>query len=370
MSCKLSNTAISFIESEGLDATDFLMDLPWSDSLLLDPGQNLPVAEMETFFCQFLVWWENKKGSLQDTTEFLKSVGRNSYECRSWGTLDSVLRMMPDVFEVWQRPSKLLGHFVDPEPVVTDLNKERKRIRFMWPQAPQLYPYSFSVLLGCLEVLPKYMGADFAYCFYDQGYFYFDLAPIVTRLTEAPSQDLKPVGAVHSNQVPLVMEKATSEAGESLTQVSFNMKDATTEVALSNEEALFNSLSLSPEAFREMVAVVEKPLSSNRKTRSKESFQGPKQLTLQDSFGDSEPDLHVDTQEADLESLQQNLSRIVDFFIRATQLVKLMAQYNPEKAKKWMRRLNWEKVQEEFPGLIEESVTLVKQLKAPEDRRN
>ena len=140
------------------------------------------------------------------------------------------------------------------------------------------------------------------------------------------------------------------------------------EIALSNEEALFHSLSLSPEAFREMVAVVEKPLKPRRKLKPKVLLEGgPEQLSLQASFGEFDSSgVLVKNQESHLESLQQNLSRIVDFFIRATQLVKLMAQHNPEKAKKWMKRLNWDKVQEEFPGLIEESVTLVKQLKSQE----
>jgi hypothetical protein len=119
-----------------------------------------------------------------------------------------------------------------------------------------------------------------------------------------------------------------------------------------------------------MVAVVEKPLRPSRKSRSKRPIQGPEQLTLQDSFGESEVESKAVSPEANLESLQQNLSRIVDFFIRATQLVKLMSQYNPEKSKKWMRRLNWEKVQEEFPGLVEESVTLVKQLKSSQNSQN
>jgi hypothetical protein len=144
-------------------------------------------------------------------------------------------------------------------------------------------------------------------------------------------------------------------------------REAPIEVALSNEEALFHSLSLSPEAFREMVAVVEKPLRPNRKLKNKANSQkaeGPEQLTLHDSFSDPEPEPISTFHEANLDNLQQNLSRIVDFFVRSTQLVKLMAQYNPNEAKMWMKRLSWDKVQEEFPSLVDESVTLVKQLKS------
>jgi len=367
MSCKLSNTAIAFIESEGLDPTDFLMELPWSDSQLLDPGQNLPIAEMESFFSQYLNWWQTKKGPIEDIPRFLKSVGRSSLDSRSWGTLDSVLRMMPDVFEVWQRPSKLLGHFVDPEPIVADLIKDRKQVRFSWPQAPYNYSQSFLVLMGCLEVLPKYMGDKFAHCFFDQGTFYFDLSPVTCPAFKGGE-------VTDSDSVNYLAHHETSNqlihlAGQGSTRShAFSMGVPVNEVALSNEEALFHSLSLSPEAFREMVAVVEKPHGPNRRAKQRVAHDGPEQLTLHAPFGETEPEIHLNVQDANLESLQQNLSRIVDFFIRATQLVKLMSQQNPEKAKKWMRRLNWEKVQEEFPGLVEESVTLVKQLKSSDDR--
>lgn len=366
-SCKLTNTTITFIESEGLDATDFLMELPWSDSLLSDPGQTLPATEMESFFTQFLNWWETKKGPIYNPQQFLKSVGRSSWKSRSWGTLDSVLRMMPDVFEVWQRPSKLLGHFVDPEPVVTELEKHRKRILFLWPHAPIVHLNSFYVLLGCLEVLPKYMGSDFANCSFDQGHFYFDLAGFAEEDSADHPAVIKKRMTNHIYSAPKSHSIPDERTDLTQQQRPLSVEGApTTEVALSNEEALFHSLSLSPEAFREMVAVVEKPLKPNRKAKAKIEPIGPEQLTLHSSFGEPELEQVLSPQDADLESLQQNLSRILDFFVRATQLVTLMAQQNPDKAKNWMKRLNWDRVQDEFPGLVEESVTLVKQLKSSE----
>jgi len=386
ISCKLSNTAISYIEAEGLDPTDFLIELPWSASLLSDPGQTLPIAEMESFFNHFINWWKLKKGPLDDTSLFLRQVGQSSFEFRTWGTLDSVLRMMPDVFEVWQRPSKLLGHFVDPEPVVKDLHKDRKCVRFMWPSAPHFSVYSFQVLLGSIEVLPKYMGASFASCYFDQGYFCFDLAAkqvhknmlLDAKIDGLTNQALRDLSVqTQTVQMPTPYESMgyyqmeaskINEATASSVHTKPLSGGAPLEVALSNGEALFHSLSLSPEAFREMVAVVEKPLRPKRKAKNKSDVQkleGPEQLTLHASFAEPESESVLSTHEADLDSLQQNLSRIVDFFVRSTQLVKLIAQHNPNEAKMWMRRLNWDKVQEEFPSLVEESVTLVKQLKSP-----
>ncbi|MCX7675493.1 MAG: hypothetical protein N2Z70_06665, partial [Bdellovibrionaceae bacterium] len=59
--------------------------------------------------------------------------------------------------------------------------------------------------------------------------------------------------------------------------------------------------------------------------------------------------------------LQQNLNRMLDFFVRASQLVTLLAKQNPGQAQVWMKRLGWTQVQQRFPDLVEESMAWVRE---------
>lgn len=354
LSCKLSNTAISFLVSEGLDATEFVLELPWSESLLTDPGQTLPAEEMELFFTHFVRWFEQKK-QMSTSSSFLQEVGHRSIKLRTWGILDSVLRMMPDVHEVWMRPSKLLGHFIDPEPIVTQIEKQRQQISFNVVGMCEQYPLSCRVLQGSLEVIPLYMGAEKARCYREDTRFIFDWGTRQQEIAPAPPSLESSVSTGSLDEGVLSALPSHNEA----TQVPMFASD--TEVALSNEEALFHSLILSPEAFREMVAVVEKPLKPGRRRKATSPSEGPKQLLL-DQQWESEASLDTDESDVDLDILQQNLHRAFDFFVRASQLVTLLQQ-DPEQSKEWLRRVHWEKIREEFPALFEDSVRLIKKLK-------
>lgn len=369
-SCKLSNTAILYLEAEGYDVTDFLLQLPWNESMLTDPGQALPATDMELFFIQLTNWLNAKKAGGFLPCD-LRQIAHSAFENRSWGILDSVLRMMPNVHEVWQRPSKLLGHFIDPPPEVHQVRQERTFISFECPLNWSTFPLSQEMLLGSMEILPRYMGADPAQCALDGHQFLFLLQKIGPTPLPTPSSG----GLVANTIAPPVVEVVINSRGEAIAVESpallppalpavVDAGASDTDVALSNEEALFHSLILSPEAFREMVAVVEKPLKPRKKKKSPDVTidAGPKQLALDQQWDLSETP-EGDFSEIELENLQQNLNRILDFFVRATQLVTLMSQQDPEKAKAWMRRLHWDRVREEFPGLFEESVDLIKKIK-------
>lgn len=375
-SCKLSNTAILYLESEGYDVTDFLLQLPWNESMLTDPGQALPATDMELFFIQLTNWLNAKKAGGFLATD-LRQVAHSAFENRSWGILDSVLRMMPNVHEVWQRPSKLLGHFIDPPPEVHQVLQERSFISFECPLNWGTFPLSQEMLLGSMEILPRYMGAEPAQCALDGNQFLFVLQKMSSATQIAPVKSDKKLNdsetttttTLHSKIEVSINPQGEALAVESVAQVatpfvsSVEVSPSDTEVALSNEEALFHSLILSPEAFREMVAVVEKPLKPRKKKKLSEANEsGPKQLALDQQWDLSETE-EGEVSEVELENLQQNLNRILDFFVRATQLVTLMSQQDPEKAKAWMRRLHWDRVREEFPGLFEESVDLIKKIK-------
>ncbi|MDW8189393.1 MAG: hypothetical protein RMK80_00270 [Pseudobdellovibrionaceae bacterium] len=351
-SAKITNTLLSYGEAQGLDLAELFFEWPWAEGTLTDPGQWILGQDLEVIISDFMAWWSKKKGTIPSEDAFLREVAHSSFNHRAWGTLDSVLRMMPDVFEAFERPHVLLGHFVSPAPNIHVLSKSKNLIVLSWENAPLEYPKSFAMVLHSLEVLPKYLGWHSGNCRYEHGKLIMTLNQKDHNL---PSSAPVSISSNHPSH-PLVTHQLA--------------------IVESNEEALFHSLSLSREIFRELVSIIEKPSNRNRKKLKpgKEELPGDSNMAPDPDPVDKTPlqlplsssphlELTGEPSESDLDLLQQNLSRILDFFVRATQLVTLMSQQSPERSKKWMRRLNWQKVLQDFPGLVEDSAWLIKRLK-------
>jgi hypothetical protein len=381
VSCKLSFTLISFAEQQGLDPAELFFDYPIPENWLTDPGQWITPAELDQFILQFLGWYQSKSGkSISQPLEFLREVGRSSSELRSWGILDSVLRLMPDVFEVLERPQVFLGHFLSPAPEVQLLLKSPEEIRWRGSSCLPQYPRIQSLLWGSLEALPTFMGLQAWQLngWSPDGVWVFPRcgARDSLAMAEAPLSGLTPAGRLDipgaepsdkaSELSSSAAPSARGKSSVSTTERDFGPRalvDAVMkEVVQSNEEALMTSLSLSRELFREMVAVIEQP----KKPRKRKN-QGMEVATL------SPPELNWALAPISEESipefqrnevpqrLQQNLNRMLDFFVRASQLVTLLAKQNPGQAQVWMKRLGWTQVQQRFPDLVEESMAWVRE---------
>lgn len=92
----------------------------------------------------------------------IQEAGHQCKELRSWGVLDSVLRMMQSPKDLFAQPDRLLSYFVSPAPPVGNILREPEGVYFEIPIAASQYPLVTEYLRSAMEALPTYAGKPMA----------------------------------------------------------------------------------------------------------------------------------------------------------------------------------------------------------------
>lgn len=154
-SCKISHTILTYLEREGRD-TGFIYEIPGiPHEFLRDPSSWLEAEEMEkllSHICQHF----------KDQSSLIEEAAAQSYQLKSWGVLDSVLRMMEDPREIWRQSEKLFSYFVSPAPPVVCLQFDHEKMEFELPISSEQYPYCVTFLWAAFEFIPLYVGQEAA----------------------------------------------------------------------------------------------------------------------------------------------------------------------------------------------------------------
>ena len=154
-SCKISSAILSYFERQGDDITPLLDCTSLPEEFLRDPSYWMKAAEMESFL------QAAQRLSKEDGPLFQKA-GHSGPELRSWGVLDSVLRMMPRPHEILAQPQRFLSYFISPEPPIDNLFKTESSIEFDLPISSEIYPLVTTYLKAAFESLPLYVGKPLA----------------------------------------------------------------------------------------------------------------------------------------------------------------------------------------------------------------
>jgi hypothetical protein len=111
---------------------------------------------------KFIACLDREFGSIfQDSLASL--VGHKCHELRSWGVLDSVIKMMQKPQDLFLQPQRFLSYFVSPAPPVGNVVREPEAISFDLPISNQEFPYVSEFMRSALEVLPCYLGRGAAH---------------------------------------------------------------------------------------------------------------------------------------------------------------------------------------------------------------
>jgi hypothetical protein len=301
-SCKISSAVISYLESQNEDISSLLENTSLSKEFLCDPSYWMDAADMEKFL------EEAQKASQEDEVLFGK-VGHAGPNLRSWGVLDSVLRMMPKPQEIMNQPQKFLSYFISPEPPVEQVVRMDSAIEFDVPVSSESYPLVTEYLKAAFESLPLYVGQPLAHCEWDEIHLRFSW---VQSQTEILGQEL-------GHQI-------------------------------------------SPELLKSVVASLEasqKELEEkNRELREKneelEKFQ--RHLKTQGAL----PKLEFIEDES-IHVLKNNFSKLSDYMVRAQQLVTfLVGQDRMDRSVQTaMKKIGWDTVKAQFPTTVSESQALL-----------
>ncbi len=158
-SCKISHSVLTYLERNGEDVTVLLQSTALPEEFLKDPSYWMEAQDMEKFL-EFAV-----KLPLQKQEEkLLQKIGHQTPDLRSWGVLDSVLRMMPSPQEILAKPSRFLSYFISPEPPVDNIVRTEHSLHLDLPVPADQFPYVTEYLKAGFETLPVFMGKNLAVC--------------------------------------------------------------------------------------------------------------------------------------------------------------------------------------------------------------
>ena len=141
------------MDNQGVSAEGLyeLTDLPME--FLRDPACWLEADKLELFLQTM-----DQAYGLKFNESLVTLVGASGFELRTWGVLDSVLKMIECPADIYGQPQRLLSYFVSPEPPIANLQVDEKNVSFDLPISSEEYPYVTEYLKAAIEGLPKYIG--------------------------------------------------------------------------------------------------------------------------------------------------------------------------------------------------------------------
>lgn len=309
-SCKISSAVLTYFDNLGEDINPLLESTTLPEEFLRDPSYWMKAAEMEAFL-------QVAQKICVDDGPIFQKIGHTEPELRSWGVLDSVLRMMPRPEEILAQPQRFLSYFISPEPPVENVIRTDFGIEFDLPVSSEIYPLVTIYLRAAFESLPVYVGRPLA-----QGSW---------------------------NDIHLKINWA------------------------SEQESIFEQdpgHSISPDLLRSVVASLEshqKELEEkNRELQDRNEQLARAHKEMEDQIAQkieiegvlAEPVHNLEfINESSIQALRNNLSKLTDYMVRAQQLITMLVGQDRMKpaVKEAMRRTDWDRVKMQFPLTVQES---------------
>ncbi len=312
LSCKLTNAALKFLERRGEDLEPLYERFDWPLHYLRDSSSWLEADRLE-YVLGALEELYGQRVASETGLDFFTTVGHASPGLRAWGALDSVLKIVPGVRELYQQPDRFLASFISPQPQIQGLQHAEENVVFRIGFSDDRLPHTGRYLRAILESLPEFIGKPRAHVLWNHG-------NVAIEWSE--------------RQVPFVVRTNTAE----------------------NEAP-----SLSPELLRTILvdlATAQRELESTRRSlQEKEALilQMQNQVLQQPQAAGPAPAIAV-------EKALHEIYKLGDYFARAQQIVTLLRAPEP-----LMKRTAWERVSAEAPLAIRKAGMLLRGEEVPID---
>lgn len=320
-SCKISSAVLAYLDQQGEDLQNLLDSTHLPEEFLRDPSFWIKSNEMEEFLRSSI---ELTKGGSQ----LLQKAGHAGPELRSWGVLDSVLRMMPRPSEIFNQPQRFLSYFISPEPPLENVLNRDSGIQLDLPVSSEMFPLVTTYLRHAFESLPVYIGQPLGVCQWENIHLKILWSQEQESIFSSdPGRHISPellrsiVASLEKHQQEL--EAKNRELQEKNTQLLKTYEDSMTRFAQQESQKMTSHLQ------------PESPTASQLDVGSGTS----------------------------LEMLQTNFAKMADYMVRAQQLVTLIIGQDRLKPaiKEAMRRTDWEMIKINFPQIVNQSYEILKQ---------
>lgn len=313
---KITNSILTYLGQKTSDQDRLfdLTDLP--TEFLRDPSCWLRAFEVETFLAAI----ESEYGRLWSETNLIGSVGHAAFDLRSWGVLDSVLRMMQTPQDIYLQPHRFLSYFVSPAPPIGHLIREQESVAFDLPISSSEFPFVTEYLRAALESLPRYLGQQMSVVRWRGN-------KILISWSEAQRSFLEQED-MEFNIKPELMQSLVTNL----------------EVAQQELEEQKKSLLLVQEENEQLKKEVEHLSQSANKTS---------------------------VVDADFDKLKADIMRLSDYMARSQQLVTLLIKQDrlDNQVREAMRRVDWDYIRQQYPVLVQQIYENIANMKPQSGKR-
>lgn len=320
---KISNSIINFLDKSGVDVDSIYELTDLSLEFVKDSSSWLEAKKLEEFMHQI----ELKFSSLVEDESFYTKIGSNCYELKSWGVLDSVLRMVQRPEDIYSQPQRFISYFVSPAPPIGNVQKIDEGISFELPISSQEFPHVAEYLTAALCSLPQFVGKPPAHVNWDQTQIQITWnkkqADLLTETDLRPHHSPELVQSlIHNFEV---LQKQNDKLKKDLTKIT------------EENYQLKAELDLLLQAPRNIDALAEK-----KGIYFKPQYAQP------------------------IDQLKSHFLKLNDYFSRASQLVVLLVGQGrkDQQVKKAMKKVNWDSISGQQHQLTQEFLNDVDQLNA------
>lgn len=305
-----------YLEGKGVDTSDVLDATTVPEEFLRDTSYWMQADEMEIFLKRS----QEQCRKSAECDQLMQVVGHECADLRAWGVLDSVLRMMPRPQEILSQPERFLSYFISPSPPIDNLTHSEVSVDFDIPVSADQYPLATSFLAAAFEALPNYVGQPVAKC---------EWSGIHVQITWNLDQKSLFEGQETGRQIsPELMRNVLS----SLEKHSRELEEKNRELQAKNE-LLIQGQGRSEDAALTLPMV-----------GSVVAAPEPQRLAA------------IPLAQEQALFLSGQLSRLQDYMVRAQQLITILVAQGrmSSQVKEAMKRVDWERVRDQFPVTIEE----------------
>jgi hypothetical protein len=162
-SCKITHSVLNYLDRRGEDLESLYEKCDWPAEFLHDPSSWLEAEKMENILRQIHETYGTRALRDDESGESLiVAVGHQCKDLRSWGVLDSVLRMVQTPKDLYAQPERFLSYFVNPAPPTGDIKRNSESVSFVLPVSEMQFPFVTGYLRAALEALPTYIAKPMA----------------------------------------------------------------------------------------------------------------------------------------------------------------------------------------------------------------
>lgn len=340
----MTNAALKFLERRGEDLEPLYERFDWPLHYLRDSSSWLEADRLE-YVLKTLNELFGKRVEAETGVDFFSAVGHASPGLRAWGALDSVLKIVPGVRDLYHQPDRFLASFISPQPQIQGLQHTDENVVFRIGFSDDRMPHTARYLRAVLESLPEFIGKPRTHVLWNHGHVSIEWSerqvPFISH------------GVVSANEGPSLSPDLLRTILVDLATAQRDLESARRQ--LQEKDIFIQSLQSQSKIEAEVLALER---SATAQTTARTTTR-----TADKSAAMPAPTVAGVTAK-NVEQALYEIYKLGDYFARAQQIVTLLraprAPMSPLQADALIKRTAWDRVSGEAPLAIRNAATLLR----------